>query len=239
MDGDTSLKYGHGQWWKKDSSAIHTIPKVKILRYGTEDSSHDGQFHAFLLLITNPTLETIHLTLDRDIRVITQYEMDDEKMKHVLLDPFSLQAVDARYEPPLQSIHDGVTMTLEPVEDLFLDLGMTSYVSSDVLHWNAKAALSKNRSPCFRIVSQKKDRAWVEFILDRGDWIYKHTEMKYIATPLCLKIMNPRNTSMIPSSDKGIIDAMDDSQREPMTEWELMTAFNILLLSQLISTSKE
>jgi len=32
LEGDSSLKTGHGQWWKKDASAIHVIPKVAIVK---------------------------------------------------------------------------------------------------------------------------------------------------------------------------------------------------------------
>ena len=32
LEGDSSLKSGHGQWWKKDSSAIHVIPKLTIFK---------------------------------------------------------------------------------------------------------------------------------------------------------------------------------------------------------------
>jgi hypothetical protein len=32
LEGDSSLRSGHGQWWKKDSSAIHVIPSVTVVR---------------------------------------------------------------------------------------------------------------------------------------------------------------------------------------------------------------
>jgi hypothetical protein len=32
LEGDSSLRSGHGQWWKKDSSAIHVIPSATVVR---------------------------------------------------------------------------------------------------------------------------------------------------------------------------------------------------------------
>jgi hypothetical protein len=32
LEGDSSLRSGHGQWWKKDSSAIHVLPNVSVVR---------------------------------------------------------------------------------------------------------------------------------------------------------------------------------------------------------------
>lgn len=196
MDGDTSLKYGHGQWWKKDSSAIHMIPKVKIIQYGTDDSSH-GRYYAFLLLVTNPRLETIHVTLDRPVMHPHDSKDDDdhEIMKNVILDSYSLQSVNARYEYSLESIHDdnnsGVSITLEPMEDLFLDLGMNSPLTSNgIFKWDAKTAISRdtNKTVGFHILCQKKDRVWIEFILDRGHYATKPSDMTYFTTPIRLKI---------------------------------------------------
>jgi len=43
LEGDSSLRTGHGQWWKKDSSAIEVLPRVRV----SIDSSN-GSRHAFL-----------------------------------------------------------------------------------------------------------------------------------------------------------------------------------------------
>ena len=85
LEGDSSLRSGHGQWWKKDSSAIHVIPSVTVVRCVTttwDDSagaaatcphpSAEGVVGesvaprsrrrvVVLLKVTNPTLGSLRL----------------------------------------------------------------------------------------------------------------------------------------------------------------------------------
>eukprot|EP00978_Attheya_sp_CCMP212_P001219 scaffold2550_cov48-Attheya_sp.AAC.2 len=57
LEGDSSLRSGHGQWWKKDSSAIHAVPRVRVVQGG---SNFEGN-HVFLLQVKNPTLGPVRL----------------------------------------------------------------------------------------------------------------------------------------------------------------------------------
>jgi hypothetical protein len=89
LEGDSSLRSGHGQWWKKDSSAIHVIPSVTVVRCvkttweekaenatatttispnpSTERGAGDSiaprsrRRIAVLLKVTNPTLGSLRL----------------------------------------------------------------------------------------------------------------------------------------------------------------------------------
>ena len=149
----------------------------------------------------------MQLSLDVDRSVIHSCEIDHEKMKHVILDPYSLKTVHATYEP-LQSTNttNGVTITLDPVEDLFLDFGGSHHLTYGSLDWDAKSVLSKNTATGFQILRQKNDRAWVQYILDRRDGAINNSEAHFIASPLSLKIHEPINGLM--QYDKSVnIDA--------------------------------
>eukprot|EP00522_Entomoneis_paludosa_P006590 CAMPEP_0172454702 /NCGR_PEP_ID=MMETSP1065-20121228/11615_1 /TAXON_ID=265537 /ORGANISM="Amphiprora paludosa, Strain CCMP125" /LENGTH=533 /DNA_ID=CAMNT_0013207081 /DNA_START=31 /DNA_END=1632 /DNA_ORIENTATION=- len=56
LEGDSSLRSGHGQWWKKDSSAIHVMPRIGVLKHEMH-----GNVRVFLLKVTNPTLGPVRL----------------------------------------------------------------------------------------------------------------------------------------------------------------------------------
>lgn len=58
--GDTSWRGNHGRWWKKDDSAIHTIPKVKIIQHKT-NCYNNKKCHFLLLKIINPTMGKVRL----------------------------------------------------------------------------------------------------------------------------------------------------------------------------------
>jgi hypothetical protein len=56
LEGDTSLRIGKGQWHKKDSSAIHAIPRVQIVTRLKQQQSL-----VFLIQVAIPTLGTVRL----------------------------------------------------------------------------------------------------------------------------------------------------------------------------------
>jgi hypothetical protein len=59
LEGDSSLKSGHGQWWKKDSSAIHVIPKLTIFK----QSPRHHHKNKFLIQMANPNMCTVRARL--------------------------------------------------------------------------------------------------------------------------------------------------------------------------------
>lgn len=75
LDGDSSTSHSSaviGQWYRKDSSAIYTIPHVQVTRkYGYDGATTNAATHGittptthfFLLQVTNPTLGPIRFRL--------------------------------------------------------------------------------------------------------------------------------------------------------------------------------
>jgi len=74
LEGDSSLRYGHGQWWKKDSSAIHTVPKLTIPKYTYNRSTSE---YALLLHISNPTLGPMTLKLHTSFSMLDTNSSED------------------------------------------------------------------------------------------------------------------------------------------------------------------
>jgi hypothetical protein len=70
LEGDSSLRTGQGQWYKKDCSAIAIIPRVDIVKYHKKTISESASSSSslspdtvivFLIKVSNPTLGTVRL----------------------------------------------------------------------------------------------------------------------------------------------------------------------------------
>ena len=171
LEGDSSLRTGHGQWWKKDSSAIQVLPRVR-----TTIHASDGTRHAFLLKVSNPTLGTIRLRLSSSTYTGEPMWDDDEErnpnLENLLVDPLNQLSVNAKL---LSNIGDTIQATdvceLEPSEDSFLELGRSSSEEPDqVAKWNAESVLasskvSKSSPSSLKLVGKRQSNAWFELIL--------------------------------------------------------------------------
>lgn len=83
LEGDTtSSRTGHGQWWKKDCSAIHDVPRLELVKYGYLPSSC-AAIYSFLLKIHNPMLCPIQIRLATRQQTSTD---DPSVFENVLLD---------------------------------------------------------------------------------------------------------------------------------------------------------
>ncbi|KAL9191306.1 hypothetical protein ACHAXT_001012 [Thalassiosira profunda] len=192
LEGDTSLRAGHGQWWKKDSSAVHVVPRVQLIGQGGDST---GQRHAALLKVKNPTLNMIRLRIstssvegDTDAASIDQSELDN-----ILVDPFAETFVQAELCPPefSASLAPSDFFELEPADDPFLDIGKGQVVDpSDVRGWNAVSALDAlggDSTSQLRVVATEGDTAWIELILCNASPA-KTRDGKLLAVPLALQI---------------------------------------------------
>jgi len=188
LEGDTSLRAGHGQWWKKDSSAVHVVPGVQLVRSGADPT---GQAHGVLLRVKNPTLNMIRLRfsgpMEGDSPVV-----DSRELENILLDPFTETFVKGRICALEVTASLGSTefFVLDPADDPFLDIGKGREENpSEVRDWSATSALSslgEGNASQIRVIATQGDTAWVELALRNsspgGDDSY------YLAVPLALQI---------------------------------------------------
>ena len=140
LEGDSSLRSGYGQWWKKDSSAIHVVPRMTIVQ--TTDVS-------MLVKVTNPTLGVVKLRLG--MSSMTQLTIG---WSSVVVDSLSGKTMDIHVltTPIIQESPTSVA-TLEAVEDLFLDMNQLKVPD---------AVATFGRTGKTRLVATQADTAWFE-----------------------------------------------------------------------------
>eukprot|EP00979_Chaetoceros_neogracilis_P004109 scaffold715_cov217-Chaetoceros_neogracile.AAC.5 len=186
LEGDTSLRYGHGQWWKKDSSAIHSIPRVQIKAEKYNSSSNQ---YAILLHIKNPTLGPVTLRLCRTFDENAEFDDSSE----VILDPMTLQKATVNIIKETQQFDERVAMkqvTLEAVEDSFLDIGKGAANSFSVDDWR-EGDLDLSLKESFQVLSVTNDVAWIQYVtesVESQDGQESNEECRYLGTPLSLEI---------------------------------------------------
>eukprot|EP00339_Tiarina_fusa_P001520 CAMPEP_0116996104 /NCGR_PEP_ID=MMETSP0472-20121206/36_1 /TAXON_ID=693140 ORGANISM="Tiarina fusus, Strain LIS" /NCGR_SAMPLE_ID=MMETSP0472 /ASSEMBLY_ACC=CAM_ASM_000603 /LENGTH=523 /DNA_ID=CAMNT_0004694643 /DNA_START=67 /DNA_END=1635 /DNA_ORIENTATION=+ len=172
LEGDSSLRTGHGQWWKKDSSAIQVLPRARVSIHAS-----DGTRHAFLLKITNPTLGKIRLRLAPS-RYPGEPTWDDASkttplLEKLLLDPMTQQYTDAQLVPELVAkLEATLSCQLEPAEDTFLELGRSGNEEPpEVAGWDAGDVLfdskvtPENNQSTLKLVGNKNSCAWYELVV--------------------------------------------------------------------------
>ena len=159
LEGDSSLRTGHGQWWKKDSGAVNVIPKLTVQRHST----NGDKAHSFLLKVANPTLGTVNLRLGRSTYQ-GEPTWDDKTVRtteltHVLVDSLRRTYLDAKLNTGVTpSLETSNVVTLDSVDDTFLDIGR-SEIPKAVTSWKAPESVSKTQ---INIVASKGDSAWLE-----------------------------------------------------------------------------
>ncbi len=210
LEGDSSLRYGQGQWWKKDSSAIHTIPKISIHKLSFHEESSQ---YALLLRISNPTLGLIRL------KVHTNFTSTFHDSFHTTFPPtyhnlvmssFPLNVVRSKVIPPNHNCSNEMEcVSLEPIEDAFLELGGISgnvhpETLSKVKNWESSISWKSlndddnddnNDEDCnCKLISQQNDVAYVEFKVYTKNSLKSEEDTTtdyykgFISTPLILDI---------------------------------------------------
>lgn len=164
LEGDTSLRAGHGQWWKKDSSAIHVVPRVRVIRQGssrriddTTTTCHTTSY-AVLLSVKNPTLNMIRLRLAASTTTAAgpseststppSVSIDLHELDNILVNPFTEKFVQGHLCPvdAMLSITPTDYFILDPADDPFLDIGNKSSQEEGgdplvVKNWDAMTTL--------------------------------------------------------------------------------------------------
>lgn len=199
LEGDSSLRAGHGQWFKKDSSAVNSVPRVEIHRYGKDLA---GRSYAILFKIRNPTLSTIRFRFsspaldDNSENIVNSRSalVEEHELQNIPIDPFHQTYVSARMCST--KLMDGSLaptewLELENAEDLFLDVGNRQQeVPAEVQEWEARAVLNslddKNRSNLHAVAVQR-DTAWIQMTLSLES-IPESSDKTHVAFPLGMQI---------------------------------------------------
>mmetsp|Transcript_2601 Transcript_2601/g.5584 ORF Transcript_2601/g.5584 Transcript_2601/m.5584 type:complete len:554 (-) Transcript_2601:559-2220(-) len=194
LEGDSSLRAGHGQWWKKDSSAVHVVPRVQLCRHGADPTS---QKYASLLKVKNPTLNMIRLRLSGWSIPEEEKEeaplIDPRELQNVLVDPFTETFVHGRLCAPTTAASLSPTdfFVLDPADDPFLDIGKAQEDDpSEVRDWDAMStigALGDGNTSQLRVVATHGDTAWVELVLCNAVSA-EEISSSYLAVPLTMQI---------------------------------------------------
>eukprot|EP00534_Pseudo-nitzschia_fraudulenta_P009670 CAMPEP_0201169654 /NCGR_PEP_ID=MMETSP0851-20130426/80970_1 /ASSEMBLY_ACC=CAM_ASM_000631 /TAXON_ID=183588 /ORGANISM="Pseudo-nitzschia fraudulenta, Strain WWA7" /LENGTH=533 /DNA_ID=CAMNT_0047451473 /DNA_START=52 /DNA_END=1653 /DNA_ORIENTATION=+ len=226
LEGDSSLRTGHGQWWKKDSSAIEVLPRVRV----SIDAS-DGTRHAFLIKVSNPTLGIVRLRMapsDYSGECVWDSETKTSAlMENLIVDPLKKFSVDAHLDTNVAKAIKATSLCeLEPAEDSFLELGnkTSNNVPEAVSRWEAGDALfdskvSKETPATLRELGQKKSVAWFELIVwesvvDRG---------VHSAVPITMQLQvgdGSWESSLVQSQDDGSPENKDFVSFDLVLIWE-------------------
>lgn len=196
LEGDSSLRAGHGQWFKKDSSAVNSVPRVEIYKYGKDS---DGCMYAVLFKVHNPTLSMIRFrfsspALHENSENAADALVEERELQNIPIDPFNQTFVNARI-CSTKSVDELLAPTewlvLENAEDLFLDIGnRRKEVPAEVQDWEARALLNslgdENRSN-LHVVAVQRDTAWIQMTLSLES-IPESSEEIHVAFPLGLQI---------------------------------------------------
>ncbi|KAL7443224.1 hypothetical protein ACHAXM_008853 [Skeletonema potamos] len=194
LEGDTSLRAGHGQWWKKDSSAVHVVPRVQLCRHGTDPTTGGV---AALLKVKNPTLNMIRLRFSGPESVEGE-NFDTNELENILIDPFT-EVTIAKAElcslDSLSSMDPSDWMELDSAEDLLLDIGKRQDDDPQLVRsWDSApllGALDSDSLPKLTIVASRGDTSWVEMILPKPMVMGSDGNKppsNYFAVPLSMQI---------------------------------------------------
>jgi dynactin-4 len=150
LEGDTSLRSGHGQWFKKDSSAILVVPRVTI-------EKQDGE--AVLLRVHNPTLGVVKLSFGpspyQGEPTFEDPSIRTPALKHVLVDSLRNTTINSATLDTAFQLTPSKVVSLEAVEDTFLEFGKGVQLPKIVQEWNAATSHGW--------IAQEADKAWFSF----------------------------------------------------------------------------
>jgi hypothetical protein len=192
LDGDSSQRRGNGQWFKKDCSAIHTIPKLSLLQHASVlttpttlgDGSNDGtsiRRVAFLLKLHNPTLGPIRVRLQLPKSAL-EHDAGEQvaPLKNVLLDGYTREICNEVHMWHAISSANAATgpvvssewIELESSQDALIDLNsrassVSSSVDAVLTAWNGSKALeamddTSDSESSFRLLKSDNDAVWLE-----------------------------------------------------------------------------
>lgn len=158
LEGDSSLRTGHGQWFKKDSSATQVVPRVQIVR-----KIHKERRYAVLLSVKNPTLSMVRLRFcGNDSQIV----LGDDELREILVDPFNERRISAQLCQSFKNLGSTGFIELDPADDPFLDIGKEKRGDPpEVSGWEGTVIEDLENSG-LKLVASQGDTSWVEFAVD-------------------------------------------------------------------------
>jgi dynactin 4 len=183
VEGDSSLRSGHGQWFKKDSSAALVLPRVRVMQHArVRPASSTHTYRVFLLQVTNPTLGNIRLRFcasdyEGEVCWDTENEASQDsssrtaQMDHLLVDTFLPKYIHAELDRSvMQGLVPTETVELQSAEDSFIELGSSKSrsVPDAVRHWSPLQATKPLHEPnlsLMRLLAHSAYTAWFELVV--------------------------------------------------------------------------
>lgn len=193
LEGDSSLRTGHGQWWKKDSSAIHVVPHIKVVQHEkisvVSTTEEKETFVVFLLQISNPTLSMVRLRLASS-SYQGEYEWQDDEyaaetststrptttnLQNLLVDTLT----QSRWHVALQKnvandMEPTETVELSSAEDSIIELGgKSAELPQAVRQWKAETTATMaaakvavgTQNATINLVANNSSKAWFELAI--------------------------------------------------------------------------
>ncbi|GKY93537.1 hypothetical protein MPSEU_000321100 [Mayamaea pseudoterrestris] len=197
LDGDSSQRTGVGQWMKKDASAIHVIPCVRVVKC----CSLAAGAVSLLLTVDNPNLESLRFRfVSSDYQGEPAWENSEQtskSMEHLLLHSMASTGVDAELDVDvLKDMKPSTTVELLSGEDSIIELGVSgSKVPIEVKNWQPRQGDDGGGS--VTLIAQSASVAWFELTLTG----MSEASSTGVAIPLALEIElgnGSWETSMIP-----------------------------------------
>lgn len=163
LEGDSSLRTGHGQWWKKDSSADHVMPRVRVMRVEPVEGGR-----ALLLKVTNPTLGSVRLCLtSSDYQGESDWDDPEKKtvvLEELLVDTLTQTKVNAVVNTTsLKDLEPTPMVELLSAEDSIIELGGKAHKTPDeVVNWKPSPPSGEST---VKVVVVSASTVWFELSL--------------------------------------------------------------------------
>jgi hypothetical protein len=172
VEGDTSLRTGHGQWHKKDSSAVHVVPRVRVTGQAAV-----GNTRFLLLKVSNPTLGSVRLRFAAssyrgEVNCWSDCDDDDDDdaagtinlLQGLLVDTLSQEHLDVELNTSLLSSMESTDkVELLSSEDSILELGVKAgEVPHEVASWSPREEGETAASSAMQVVATRASTAWFQ-----------------------------------------------------------------------------
>ena len=230
----------------QDSSAVHVLPKVRVLHHGSKvldgTANNNTEQHAFLIKITNPTLGLVRLQLGMSSYTGELFWDDDDNedgkmnpvLRNLLIDTLSCQYVNAFLLTPQQP-SDALTtelVELDSAEDAMVDFGKTRETPAEVSGWTAEAAMSAASSPSLEVketevtflgskcLAQQSGSAWFEVVCVTSSSSPDVASVRFPAIPLALKIEVGNG-----SWESSLIQANEEGEGPDLVSFDLLLSW--------------